>query len=146
MAIFWFCLSWLPIMHCRPWKALLQTELRVHKRKRLLCLACSQSNAIAYQMEKYKNSGLVVILHCLNSFQHKNYVAFSLLHVLLRDNPKINAACFPSFHNGCNAACKVWRSSGRKNRSIQNLFNIDKGTFMDSRESRGKVSEYTLFL
>ena len=36
--------------------------------------------------------------------------------------------------------------SGRKNRSIQNLFNIDKGTFMDSRESRGKVSEYTLFL
>ena len=35
-------------------------------------------NAGPYQIEKYKNSSLVVILHCLNSFQHYNYVAFSL--------------------------------------------------------------------
>ena len=38
------------------------------------------ANAVAgsYQMEEYKNSGLAVILHCLNNFQHDNYVAFSL--------------------------------------------------------------------
>ena len=58
-------------------------------------------------MEEYKNSSLVVILHCLNSFQHTNYVAFLLLYV--RENHKINAVCFPSFHNGCNPACKEWR-------------------------------------
>ena len=59
------------------------------------------------QLWEYKNSGLVVILHCLNSFQH-NYVAFSLLYVQLRENHKINAVCFPSFHNGCNPTSKVW--------------------------------------
>ena len=32
-----------------------------------------------------------------------------ILYVLLRENHKINAICFPSFHNGCNPACKVWR-------------------------------------
>ena len=26
------------------------------------------SDTVAYQMEEYKNSGLVAILHCLNSF------------------------------------------------------------------------------
>ena len=37
------------------------------------------ANAVAgsFQMEEYKNSGLVVILHCLNSFQHNNYAEFS---------------------------------------------------------------------
>ena len=44
--------------------------------------------AVGYQVDEYKNSGLVVILHCLNSFQHNNYVAFSLLYVLLRENHK----------------------------------------------------------
>ena len=58
--------------------------------------------AIAYHMEEYRNSGLVVILHCLNSFQHKNYV----IYVLLRENQKINAVCFPSFHSSCNQVCK----------------------------------------
>ena len=70
-------------------------------------LLAANADAIVYQMKEYKNSGLVVILHCLNSFQHKNYVAFSLLYVLLRENHKVNAVCFPSFHNGCNPACKV---------------------------------------
>ena len=32
--------------------------------------------AVAYQMEKDKISGLVVILHCLNSFQHIKYAHF----------------------------------------------------------------------
>ena len=72
-------------------------------------LLSANADAIAYQMEEHKDSGLVLILHCLNSFQHKNYVAFSLLYVLLRENRKVNAACFPSFHNGGNPACKVWR-------------------------------------
>ena len=57
----------------------------------------------------FKNSGLFVILHYLDSFQHKNYVAFSLLYVLFRKNHKINGVCFPSFHNGCKSACKLWR-------------------------------------
>ena len=63
--------------------------------------------SFACQMKDYKNSGLVVILHCLNSFQHNNYVVFSVLYVSLRENRKIFAICFPSFHDGCNPACKV---------------------------------------
>ena len=31
-----------------------------------------------YQIEENQNSSLVVILHCLNSFQNNNYVVFSL--------------------------------------------------------------------
>ena len=54
--------------------------------------------AIAYHMEEYRNSGLVVILHCLNSFQHKNYV----IYVLLRENQKINAVCFLKVKDGGN--------------------------------------------
>ena len=70
-------------------------------------LLSANVDVIAYQMEEHKDSGLVVILHCLSSFQHKNYVGFSLLYVLLSENHKISAACFPSFHNGCNLTCKV---------------------------------------
>ena len=66
------------------------------------------SNAVACQMKEYNNSGLVVILHCQNSFQHNNYMAFSLLYVLRRENYQINVVCFPSFHNSCIPACKVW--------------------------------------
>ena len=40
-------------------------------------LLAVNTNASSYQIEEYKNSSLVVILHCLNSFQHYNYVAFS---------------------------------------------------------------------
>ena len=71
-------------------------------------LTANADSTFAYQMEEYKNSGLIVILHCLNSFQHNNYVAFSLLYVLLRENCKINAAYFTSFHNGCNPTCQLW--------------------------------------
>ena len=53
-------------------------QLRVQKLKTLLCptkcLHAANTNAIAYQMEEYNNSSLVMILHCLNSFQHKNYM------------------------------------------------------------------------
>ena len=69
----------------------------------------ANADSITYPMEEYKNPSLAVILHCLNSFQYTNYVAFSLLYVLLRENHKINTVCFPSFHDGCNPACKVWR-------------------------------------
>ena len=41
-------------------------------------LLAFNTSASSYQIEEYKNSSLVVILHCLNSFQHYNYVAFSL--------------------------------------------------------------------
>ena len=49
-------------------------------------LLAASANVIAYQMEEYENSDLVVILLSLNSFQHKNYMAFSLLYVLLKEN------------------------------------------------------------
>ena len=70
-------------------------------------LFAANADAIAYQMEEHKTSGLVVILHNLNSFQQKNYVVFSLFYVSLKENHKINAVCFPFFHNGCNLTCKV---------------------------------------
>ena len=70
-------------------------------------LLAAKANVTDYQMEEYENSDLVVILLCLNSFQHKNYMAFSLLYALLRENHKINVVSFPSFHNGCNPVCKV---------------------------------------
>ena len=55
------------------------------------------------------SSALVVIFHCVNSFHPNNYVTFSLSYELLRENQKINAGCFPSFRNGCNPACQLWR-------------------------------------
>ena len=69
-------------------------------------LLAANAYAVAYQMENYKTSGFVVILHCLDSFQHNNNVVFSLLDVLLR---KIHKILHPSFHNGGNPACKMWR-------------------------------------
>ena len=60
-------------------------------------LLAAKADAVAYQMEEYKNAGLVVILHCLNSFQHNKDMVFSLLYILLRENYKINAVCFLSF-------------------------------------------------
>ena len=92
-------------------------------------LLAANVDAIAYQMEQYKNSSLVVILHCLNSFHHNNYMAFWLLYALLKGNHKINAACFPLFHNGCNPTCKVWRmlrtgESAIKNSNKENDMNI----------------------
>ena len=64
-------------------------------------LLAANADVVVYQMEEYQNSRLVVILHGLNSFQQNNYVAFSLLYVLLRESNKINAVCFPLFHNCC---------------------------------------------
>ena len=40
-------------------------------------LAVTKS-AGSYQIEEYKNPSLVVILHCLNSFQHNSDAAVSL--------------------------------------------------------------------
>ena len=71
-------------------------------------LLTANTDVVSYHIKEYKNSGLVGILNCLNSFQHNNYVAFSLLYILLRENRKINAVCFPSFHGGCNPAYKLW--------------------------------------
>ena len=96
-----FAYSWTTSEECKNLNAVVPDQL----------LAVN-TNAIAYRMEEYKNLCLLVILHCLNSFQHSNYAGFSLLYVLLRENQKINAVCFPSFHSTCNQACK---SSGRIN-------------------------------
>ena len=69
-------------------------------------LLAANANAGSYHTEEYKNSSLVVILHCLNTANTWN---FHYLYVLLRENHKINAVRFPSFHNGYNPSCKVWR-------------------------------------
>ena len=69
-------------------------------------LLAANTNAGSYQIEEYKNSSLVVILHGLHITTTWH---FHNLYVLLRENHKINVICFPSFHNGCNPACKVWR-------------------------------------
>ena len=63
-------------------------------------LITANAETVGHQMEEYKNSGLVAILHNLNSSQQNNYVEFSLLYVLLRENHKTNAICFLLFHNG----------------------------------------------
>ena len=57
-------------------------------------LLAANADFVVYQIKEYKNSSLVVILHCLNIFKPNNYVAFSRLYVLLRENHKINAV-FP---------------------------------------------------
>ena len=41
-------------------------------------LLAVNANTVSYQIEEYKNSSFIVILHSLNSFQHYNYVAFLL--------------------------------------------------------------------
>ena len=54
-------------------------ELGVQKLKNAAVpnqLLAANAKAIIYQMEEYKKSSLVVILYCLSSFQHKNYVTF----------------------------------------------------------------------
>ena len=82
------------------------------KLKTLLCPTNYLQPTLKPLLTRWKNikiQTLAVIFHCLNSFQYKNYVAFSLLYALPRENHKINAICFPSFNNGCNPACKVWR-------------------------------------
>ena len=63
-------------------------------------LIAANAETVGHQMEEYKNSGLVVILHNFNSSQHNNYVEFSLLYVLLRENHKTNAVSFLLIHNG----------------------------------------------
>ena len=90
--------SWLTSEECKILDAVVPDQL-----------LAAHADTVAYQIEEYKISGLVVILHCLNGFQHNSYVAFSLLYVQLRENHKINAVCFPSFQNGCNPASKMWR-------------------------------------
>ena len=45
-------------------------------------LLAANTDAVAYQMEEHEYSGLVVILHCLNSFQSNSCVAFPLLYVI----------------------------------------------------------------
>ena len=68
-------------------------------------ILAANTNAGSCQIGEYKNSSLVVILHCLNTTTTWH---FHYLYVLFRGNHKINAVCFPLFHNGCNPAYKVW--------------------------------------
>ena len=69
-------------------------------------LLAANANASSYQIKEYKNSSLDVILHCFNTTTTWHFHYF---YVLLMGNHKINPVCFPSFHSGCNPACKVWR-------------------------------------
>ena len=71
----------------------------------------ANADVIAYQMEEYKNSDLVKIFSLFEHFsiQELRGIFTILCYCLGRENHKINAVCFPPFHNGCNSACKVWR-------------------------------------
>ena len=76
-------------------------------------LLATNANIGSYQVEEYKNSSLVIILHYLNK---TTTWYFHYLYVLLRVNHEINAVCFLSFHNGCNPSLKCDIGSGRENR------------------------------
>ena len=80
----------------------------------------ANADAVAYQMEEYNNSGLVVISHCLNSLWHNNCVASSLLYVLLRESHNINAVChfFPHFIMAVIPHVKCDVGSGRENGTV----------------------------
>ena len=112
-----------------------------------------RTDAVVYQMEEYKNLGLIVILYFLNSFQHNNHVAFLLLCVLLRKKHKINAVRFSWFHNGCNPACKVWRRLQRENYLIspnrlekkKNKDMLFNPFFAKIRPYRHQVAEWHFF-
>ena len=106
----WCILDWILPQDCRNTLPLHRTDQLREECKNLDAIVPDQLlAALAHQVEEFKNSNLVVILHCFSSYQHNNYVAFSLLYIILRENHKMNAFCFPSFHNGCYPACKVWR-------------------------------------
>ena len=81
-----FAFSWLPNEECKNLDAVVPDQV-----------LAANDEAVAYQMEKDKNSGLVVILHCLNSFQHNKYVAFSLLYVWLRKTTRQMPFVSPHF-------------------------------------------------
>ena len=71
----------------------------------------ANTNIIAYQMEEYKNWDLVKIFSLFEHFsiqELRDIFTILCIYCLGRENHKINAVCFPSFHNGCNPACKVW--------------------------------------
>ena len=87
------------------------------------------ANTSFYQIEEFKNSSLVVILHCLNSFQHNNYGTFTI-HIYCLGKTW-NAFCFPSFHNGCNPACKRWhRLSTREYMTIKTTRSVQQAPGM----------------
>ena len=67
-------LDWILKQNCRNTLPLHTVDqLAQEPRKNLDAVVPDQflaaiSDTVAYQMEEYKNSGLVAILHCLNSF------------------------------------------------------------------------------
>ena len=110
----WCMLNWILSQNCRNILPFHRVDQLTSSAKTLGAvvpdkLLAANADTVAYQMEEYKNSDLVVIFYYLNSFHSNSYVAFSLLYVMLRENHKINAVCFPSIHNGCNPSYKVWR-------------------------------------
>ena len=68
----------------------------------------ANAEAVAYQMEKDKNSGLVVIFWIVfntRSTWHFHYYIYGLG----KQQDNCIAVCFPSFHNRCNPTYTVWR-------------------------------------
>ena len=57
-------------------------------------LLAANADAGFYQIEENQNSSLVVILHCLNSFQHNNYVVFSLFISTASGKPQKKCCLF----------------------------------------------------
>ena len=100
----WFMLDWISSQNCKNTLPLHTVDQRARSAKTWTLLRpsnCLQEKPMPLLItwKNFKNLGLVVILHCLNSFQRNYYVVFSLSYVLLKENRKINAI---------NPPCKVW--------------------------------------
>ena len=71
-------LDWILSQNCRNTLPL-HTFDQLAQNLRCYCadqLLAANVDTVAYQIEEYKNSGLAVILHCLNGFQYNNYVHY----------------------------------------------------------------------
>ena len=84
-------------------------------------LLAPTADAVACETKEYKNSCFVTILHCLNSFQHNNYLAFSLLYVLPKEIHKIKCQfLFPHFIMAAIPYVKCDVGSGREIQYVNN--------------------------
>ena len=98
----WWILDWVLPQNCRNTLPLHTTvkQLGLQKLKTLLCPTnCLQPTPTSL-LTRWKNIKIQIWLwffHCLNTFQYKNYVAFSLFYVLLRQGKSQNKCLLFSF-------------------------------------------------
>ena len=93
-------------------------------------IACSMTMLmLLFQMEKQKFRFGCDFALFEHSFQHNNLTTTWHFHYVLLENHKINAVCFPSFHNTVVAAishvkcdvCSLWTEYFSENPSLEFL-------------------------